>query len=122
MQKKGVIDKKILPDESFNNLWDRIIVPKEIKDRLVAQILLEFTIRGKIDTGALPLHGIILLVGPPGTGKTSLAKGVASKAASLLKGSKIQFIEVEPHSLTSWSARGQSVPEIRSGGCDCRHP
>ena len=51
-------------------------------------------------------------MGPPGTGKTSIAKAMASKAATILK-TEIQFIEVEPHDLTS-SSLGKSQKEIRN--------
>lgn len=113
MEEKGILDQRSLPDKDFEELWNRIILPQEIKDQLRAQVLLEFTIRTKLTSrAAVPLHGIILLVGAPGTGKTSLAKGVASAAASAIKGGKIQFIEVEPHTLTS-SALGRSQREVR---------
>lgn len=113
MEQKGILDQRNLPDKDFTELWERIFLPKEIKNQLLAQILLEFTLRSQISQRAsVPLHGIILLVGAPGTGKTSIAKGVASAAADLIVGGKIKFIEVEPHTLTS-SALGKTQREVR---------
>lgn len=100
---KGILDSRRLPDDSFDRLWDSIVLEQATKDRLLSQAILNFTLRGKIDRASVPLHGIILLVGPPGTGKTSLARGLASKTARTFSEAKFQYLEVEPHALASAS-------------------
>jgi SpoVK/Ycf46/Vps4 family AAA+-type ATPase len=109
---KGILDARTLPDASFDAFWESIILPQETKDRLLAQAILNFTLRGKVDPARIPLHGILLLVGPPGTGKTSLARGLASKTAKSLSGQKFRFIEVEPHALAS-AALGKSQQAVK---------
>jgi pachytene checkpoint protein 2 len=71
----GTYASHIVSPEEFSSLWDAIIVDQQIKDSLLSQAILNFTLRPKVDRAVVPLHGIILLTGKPGTGKTSLAMG-----------------------------------------------
>lgn len=104
---KGIQTRTKLPNDSLGALWNSIIVSKKIKNQLLHQAILNFTIREKVDRSVIPLHGVILLVGEPGTGKTSLAKGLAHRTAQALDGADFHLLEVEPHSLTS-SAMGKT--------------
>lgn len=105
---KGIQRVRALPEAELETLWNSIIVDDDVKTRLVGQSVVNFTMRRLVDRSVVPLHGVILLVGEPGTGKTSLARGLASRVASTMRGSKgFRLLEVEPHALTS-SAMGRT--------------
>lgn len=104
---KGIQRSRRLPDTQLGALWESIILDEKLKAQLLSQAVLNFTMRGKVDRSVIPLHGVILLVGVPGTGKTSLARGLAHRTAESFPGGKFRLLEVEPHTLTS-SAMGKT--------------
>ncbi len=107
----GIARRCRLPNDEFGPAWTSIKLADGVHDRLLAQSLLSFIIRQKLPFEAAPLHGLILLKAPPGTGKTTLGRGLANQVAKQLPGAKCTFIEVDPHALTS-SALGRSQQAV----------
>lgn len=102
-----VIANELMPSPRFAGLWDSIVAPQELKDRLINQAVLEFQTRPRLPFSSTALHGLLLLYGPPGTGKTTLGRGLAHELTRVLTGTKVRFIEINPHGLMS-AEHGQS--------------
>lgn len=108
----GVADARSLPDDEFFVAWDSVVLPEDMKSRILRTAVAGIQLRAKIGIGALPLHGVLLLTGKPGVGKTTLARGLADRVARSLPGGSWAFIEVDPHTLTS-SSLGRSQRSVQ---------
>ncbi|ACU75762.1 AAA ATPase central domain protein [Catenulispora acidiphila DSM 44928] len=104
----GVADARTLPDRQFADAWASIEFPEGVKERLLRTVIAKFRLRRTVPFETMPLHGVVLLTGVPGVGKTTVARGLADKTARTLHGiGDWAFIEVDPHALAG-SALGRS--------------
>jgi AAA+ superfamily predicted ATPase len=106
-----ISDQHVLPLPEFSAAWEAIKIADSVRTRLVAQALLAFQLRQNFAFEVMPVHGLIVLSGPPGTGKTTLARGLANEVARALAPEKPRFLEVDPHALGS-SSLGKSQKEV----------
>lgn len=95
------------PDDALARAWESVIVGPDVKSRLINHALLALHLRAEFPFEKTAVHGLVALVGAPGTGKTTLAKGLAHQLSQVLGGRATRLLEVKPHGLMS-AEHGQS--------------